>query len=369
MPLYALLLLAWPGCCPPEFKTSQGDSAADSAVDPAPQASTVTSVPSAPLEPEFPFITMLMHADTPYQLMKGKNIGNETAVHLSLPRLRQGKIDAFSAVLFVESASQNENTALYCQRATKKIDALLEDHSGLLRLALTPEDFKTNRYSGHISVFRTLEGSFCLRHGIYRIEDLYASGIRMIGLTWENDHDFATSWVYHGPIGLTERGKNAVVRMNHLGIIVDVSHMSDRAIDDVLAISQAPIVASHSNARSVCPHPRNLNDAHIRAIAEKGGLIGVNFYPPHLVQSGKATLAHVVQHIRYLRDVGGIGCVGLGSDFDGISKGPSGLETAAELPRLRETLLAEGFSEPEVAAIFGGNFLRLFNKVQALGKH
>jgi membrane dipeptidase len=305
-----------------------------------------------------------MHADTPYQLMKGKSMEKETDVHMSFERLRKGQVSAFAAVLFVESKFHEQGAASYCGRATKKIDDLLETQSDKVRPALAAADFEDNWRSGHVSLLRTLEGSWCLGGNETSIDALHASGIRMIGLTWENDHDFATSWTYHGHVGLTARGRKAVARMNELGIAVDASHMSDRAVEDVLAASKAPVFATHSNARSVCNHPRNLKDEHIRAIAGTGGIIGVNFYPLHLVKGGRATIADVVKHIRHLRDVGGIGSVGLGSDFDGIGRGPSGLETAAELPNLRKALLEDGFTEEEVASIFGGNFLRAMAGVE-----
>lgn len=330
----------------------------------APAASSVAWGPSgAAFLADTPF-TMLMHADTPYQLLKGKRIDRETDVHLSLTRIRKGKLAAFAAVLFVDGKYQKEGALSYCNRAVERVDTVLREHSDLLRPALGVGDFETNWKSGHASVMRTMEGSWCLDGRIGSIDAYHAKGFRMIGLTWQDDHDFATSWTYHGPTGLTALGKKAIARLNQLGIIVDVSHMSDRAIDDVLAEAKAPVIASHSNARAVCDHPRNLTDEHIRRIAATGGVVGINFYDLHLRKAGRAKLQDVVRHIVHVRNVGGLDCVALGSDFDGISRGPEGLETAAELPNLANALRAEGFKGEEIAAIFGGNFLRALRSVE-----
>ncbi len=365
-----LWLTACPSKAPPPNKAIEIASTAT-----APLAVPVASAsakdpawgpPGAPLDKDAPF-TILMHADTPYQLMKGKRIDAPQEVHLSLDRMRTGRLGAFAAVLFVEKKFHEQGAAQYCKSATRKIDDILASHASDLRPATSAAELEANWRSGHRSVFRTVEGSWCLQ-GTTALDALYASGVRMIGLTWEGDHDFATSWVDYGRVGLTARGRRAVARMNELGIAVDVSHMSDRAVDDVMAMAKAPVVASHSNARAVCDHPRNLKDDHIRAICASGGIVGINFYPPHLRKSGKANLSDVVAHVRHVRDVGGLGCVGLGSDFDGIGRGPQGLETPAELPNLRKALIDDGFSSEDVASIFGGNFLRALGGVERARK-
>jgi membrane dipeptidase len=370
---HPLVLVAclWLTACPSKAPPSAAVEASASASVAVPVASASAKdpgwgLPGAPLNKDAPF-TLLMHADTPYQLMKGKRIDAPKDVHLSLDRMRAGHLAAFAAVLFVEKKFHEQGAAQYCKRATEKIDAVLGSHASDLRPATSTAEFEANWRSGHRSLFRTVEGSWCL-HGKTAFEDLHASGVRMIGLTWEGDHDFATSWVDYGHVGLTARGKRAVTRMNELGIAVDVSHMSDRAVDDVLAVAKAPVFASHSNARAVCNHPRNLKDDHIRAICASGGVIGLNFYPLHLRKSGKASLSDVVAHVRHVRDVGGLGCVGLGSDFDGIARGPEGLETPAELPNLRKAIVEDGFTSDEVASIFGGNFLRALGGVEKARK-
>jgi membrane dipeptidase len=184
----------------------------------------------------------------------------------------------------------------------------------------------------------------------------------MIGLTWRADNRLAMSWENGGDHGLTPLGEAAVRKMIELGVLVDVSHMNDASIRGVLDIAaqmKAPVVASHSNCRALCNHPRNLPDDLIKRIADSGGVIGVNFYSPFLRAGGAAAIADVVRHLAHLRDVGGIGCAALGTDYDGLeSRQPAELKTAAGLVRLRQSLKQAGFSDVDIAAIFGGNFVR-----------
>ena len=363
------LLLITCGC--DELKRAPSVSPSPSPSAPATSASA-PAVPDASVgwgEPGAEFLrcspfAVFMHADTPYRLMKGKSIDRETDVHLSLERIRKGKVGAFASVLFVPTKYHEQGTVHYCTQATKKVDAMLAEHASSLRPGLRVEDFEINWKAGHVTVFRTIEGSWCFQRKLDALDSYYALGVRMIGLTWEGDHDFATSWLDYSGTGLTPLGRKAVERMNELGIAVDVSHMSDRAIEDVLSIAKGPVFATHSNARAVCNHPRNLKDDHIRRIAATGGVIGMNFYPLHLRKTGKATLQDVISHIRHVREVGGINAVGLGSDFDGITRGPEGLETPAELPNLRRALQEGGMSDADIAAIFGGNFLRAMRGVE-----
>ena len=307
---------------------------------------------------------MLMHTDLPYRLMKGGSVDDERDMHLSLPRVRKGGIGAFAAALFVDDKHRKQGAAAYCKRATRRIDDMLKQHERELAPALRVEDFEKNWRAGRTSVLRTIEGSWCFQGRVDAIDEYYAIGVRMVGLTWQGDHDFATSWTDGSATGLTAAGRLAVDRMNRLGVAVDVSHMSNRAIDDVLASARAPVFASHSNARGICGHLRNLTDDHLRRIAASGGVIGISLYPLHLRMGGNATVDDVVAHVRYIRDLVGVGAISLGSDFDGIERGPKGLETPAELPVLRRAMLDAGFSETDVAAMFGGNFLRAMLEVE-----
>ena len=193
-------------------------------------------------------------------------------------------------------------------------------------------------------------------------------------LTWNS-----TNWAdscKDEPIhnGLTDFGRDVISEMNRLGMIVDVSHSSDKTVWDALETSSAPIIASHSCAKAICDHPRNLNDDLIEAIAKAGGVIGINFYPVFLDQEFKSKrekglkptpppLSKVIDHIDYIAAIGGIGSIGLGSDFDGMNPPPVGLEDVSKMPGITKTLLERGYSVEEVKKISGGNFMRVFKQV------
>jgi len=310
--------------------------------------------------------SMLLHADTLMQLMDGRDIAQTPGLQISLPAIRLGKLAAFTAALYVPTEVRRAGkTKSYCRRAPLLLDEVMQVHGEVLRPALSLEDLRRNWREGAVSVWKSVEGSWCLDDGLASIERMYDWGVRMIGLTWHNDHRFATSWSHRGEEGLTELGLAAVKRMNELGIAVDVSHMGDAAIADVLRVARAPVIASHSNCRALCNHRRNLTDEQIRAIAGTGGVIGVNFYSPFLKRGGNASLADVVAHLNHLRAIGGIDCVAIGSDFDGVfGRIPPSLETAAGLPRLREALAAGGFSKRDLRLVFGGNFLRALAEIE-----
>jgi membrane dipeptidase len=162
---------------------------------------------------------------------------------------------------------------------------------------------------------------------------------------------------------LTEFGREVIEKMNELGILVDGSHLSETSFWQVVNCSKQPVIASHSSVWELCNHKRNLKDGQIKAIAEKGGVIGINFCPSFLNESGRATLDDVVKHINYVVDLVGVDYVAIGSDFDGIDSTPAGLEDVACFPALTQSLLEEGCSRNEVEKIMGENFLKVFKEV------
>ncbi len=162
--------------------------------------------------------------------------------------------------------------------------------------------------------------------------------------------------------GLSQFGVEVVEELNRLGMIVDVSHLSDAGFWDVMEISKDPVVASHSNARAVCAHPRNMTDDMIRALAERGGVMGMNF-APDFVHKKKPSVETLVDHIDHIVDLVGPEHVGLGSDFDGIPDTPKGLEDASKMPAITEELVKREYSEDYIRLILGGNHLRLLKEV------
>ena len=217
--------------------------------------------------------------------------------------------------------------------------------------------------SGKIASFLTVEGAEPCEGSLALLRSFYRLGVRAMSFTWNSNNEFAGAALGKRQKGLTLFGKEAVREMNRLNMAVDVAHLSDDGIYDVLDCSTRPVMASHSNARGVLKHPRSLPDDLIRGIALGGGVIGVSFYSPQLVARGRATLADVVAHIIHIVRIGGIHCCCFGSDFDGMGSSSSALKNSAEFPLLCEALLKAGFSESEVALIAYGNLARFYSEL------
>lgn len=208
----------------------------------------------------------------------------------------------------------------------------------------------------------SIEGGEAIGRSIDALLAFFRLGVRAMGLVWNYRNDLADGVADDSGGGLTPFGREVVKTMQEVGMIVDVSHLSASGFWDVVRTSRAPIVASHSNARALCNHPRNLTDDQLRAIADLGGVIGVNFYPPFLSGDGRAGIEHVIRHIEHIAEVAGPDCVGLGSDFDGFEQELAGLEDVTRLPTLAERLKARGVSDGDVAKVMGENWARLLER-------
>ena len=239
-------------------------------------------------------------------------------------------------------------------QCTGMIDAyyrMLEETPGLVPLS---RDFDVN--GDGIAAVLTVEGGEAIEASIHNIRILHRLGVRAMTLTWNDVNRLAyPATDKHTKKGLTKLGKEAVRELCRVGIAVDLAHLNDAGIDDVLSISSRPVFASHSNARALCPHPRCLKDEHIRAIAEQGGVIGVNFYYKQLTEKRTATLSDVVAHIEHIASVGGVNCAAIGSDLDGMGLYIDGLETSAGLPLIAEELLKLNYPEESVRRILFDN--------------
>jgi len=226
---------------------------------------------------------------------------------------------------------------------------------------------------GRIATFLALEGSGPLADELEQIPLWVERGVRLFGLVHADDNALSASATGLGKKGggLTERGREFVARVTEAGGIVDVSHASDRAALEASEIARASggaVVASHSNARFVTPHPRNLPDSVVSAIAASGGVVGVNFHSPFLRQKGRATVADVVRHVRHLVELVGVEHVAIGSDYEGGIMPALGLERADRVGRLRVALAAAGFTLGEIEAILGGNAWRLLSSRKTVVK-
>jgi membrane dipeptidase len=265
-------------------------------------------------------------------------------------------------------------------RANSRLLALINGVKWTLRKNLQTllpierhEDIGLAVQSGKIGIMASIEGAYSFDDatGVELLRQYSDLGIRMLALTWNYsnalgegvDETYRDGKSSSG--GLTALGRSVIAEMNKLGIIVDVSHLNEATFWDVMAVSSAPVIASHSSAYQLCRHVRNLNDSQIQAIAAAGGVIHVNFHRPFLsADPDSVTIDTLIDHIDHIVDLVGIDFVGLGSDFDGATM-PQGLEDASKVPLITRELVSRGYSAEEIKKILGGNASRLFRKVFA----
>ncbi len=279
--------------------------------------------------------------------------------HSDLPRLREGGVDVQFFALFVHPKEADRGFA----RVTELLDAfdrLAAANSAILGQATSVTEIEHLRDAGRLAAVLAIENGSALQGDPRHLDAVYERGVRMMSLTWNKSNDLADGAMesHHG--GLTPVGRQVVSRMQELAMIVDVSHLSAQSFWDTLAATRGPIVATHSNAAAVTPHPRNLSDEQLRAVAGRGGVVGVNFYPTF---TGGPALTCILDHIAYMVEVMGPDHVALGSDFDGFDGLVNDLEDVARLPHLTAGLLARGYDAPTVTKILGENALRVFRDV------
>ncbi len=305
------------------------------------------------------------HCDTLHDVLAGKRrLGERSRKgHLDLPRLREGGVTAQIFALFPGREYLSHGAA---RRALCLLEAFyqeMEANPNALTLATSASDIERAKEEGKVAAIMGLEGAEALEGELGLLRIFYRLGVRNVGLTW-NYRNRAGYGVKSEDKGLTEFGVELVRELNRLGVMIDVAHLAPTGVRDVLAISEAPVIASHANAKALCPHRRNLSDELLESIAEKGGVVGVTFVPSFLdPDEHHASLERVLDHIDHMVKVMGVDHVGLGSDFDGFSGQTRGLEDVTKLPGITAGLLKRGYGEEEVRKILGGNFLRVFRQV------
>ncbi|MFP5503818.1 MAG: dipeptidase [Candidatus Sericytochromatia bacterium] len=294
--------------------------------------------------------TLTLAVDEGHQLVAG-GTGN----HIDVPRLEAAGVGVQTLTCWNEPHLIGH--AAFA-RAMEKIGAFYQaQRQGGLRQVKSRADLE----APGLGFILSLEDAAPCMGSVRHLEALYAAGVRMIGLTWNGRNEIADGvLVGDKPGGLTKVGQVMVMAMEELGIVIDLSHIAEIGFWDVVEATEKPLACSHSNAKAVHEHPRNLTDAQIKAIADRGGVIGVCFAPAFL-GPGEPGIEEVVRHIDHMCELAGPEVVGLGSDFDGIAKVPVGLEDVSKLPALTAALLARGYREDDLVKILGGNWKRVFS--------
>ena len=290
--------------------------------------------------------------------------------HLDLARCAGGILDAQVFTCFVHPRYMPDRAADRVRAMLDTMDRQLELFPDRLALCRTTGEIVAARESGRLAALLAIEGGHGIENDLDVLREFHERGVSTMTLTWNNSNDWADGCGDHGPHGgLTDFGRDVVATMEELSMVVDVSHVARSTFDDVLAVSRRPVMASHSCARALRDHPRNLDDDQLRGLAEQGGVACVNFYSGFLVHEGPCALEDVLDHVMHFVSVAGVEHVGLGSDFDGIPHAPEGLADVSELPRLTAGLIARGLDESAITAILGGNLLRIFDSAHPGASH
>ncbi len=333
-----------------------------------------------------------------------------------LPRMRAGGITAEFFSIYVDKRYYEHPTAFAGGAARRALDMIdvtyqqIERHRDVLELATTVAEIRRAKREGKIAILMGIEGGHAIENSLFALRDFYRLGVRYMTLTHTNNNDWADSSGFLEPPkplhhGLSPFGEEVVREMQRIGMLVDISHVSDESFAAVLRVAKAPVIASHSSARALCDVPRNLSDDQLRALGRNGGVAMVNFFPgfidpryaaalrtfgtkhkaemealrnKHLsLEAARAAMAAMgfgelpltplgvlVDHIAHIAQVAGVDHVGLGSDFDGVSALPQGLSGIDGLPKITLELLRRGFTDDDVKKILGENFLRVMAEAE-----
>jgi len=281
---------------------------------------------------------------------------------LDLPRLLAAGVGLQFFALFAQPADGEGLSLRRILEMIAQFHRSVARSDGRLRPVLSARDVEP--VAGTVGGLLAVEGLSAIGAATSLVEVLHRLGVRSAMLTWNERNALADgAFEQTSGGGLSGAGREVVREMQRLHMVLDVSHLGEKGFWDLLECFDGPFIASHSNARALCDHPRNLRDEQLKALAARGGVVGMNFYTQFLVPDGPATLGDLMRHIRYIADLVGPRHVGLGSDFDGISAAPEGLGGVQDYPNLRSALASAGFSEQEQAGILGGNMRRVLADV------
>ena len=321
-------------------------------------------------------LTLDSHCDTPMFFPQGVDFGSrDPKLLVDLHKMSDGHQDATVMVAYLPQPRQGETfqskvdfevagPTEYADLIFDKIESIAEHNRRYLSIARTPANLVVNKQQGRKSIMLGIENGLALSGQIENLKHFAQRGIVYMTLCHNGDNDICDSArganTHHG---VSRFGEEVIGEMNRQGIMVDLSHASEKSFYDALEMSQHPIVCSHSSCRALCDHPRNLTDDQMRALASKGGVMQVTLYHGFLVKDGEAHVLHALQHLEHAIQVMGVDHVGIGTDFDGDG-GIRGFADSSEVINFTRQLLARRYSASDIQRIWGGNFLQLMDQVQ-----
>lgn len=332
----------------------------------------------------------------------------QSSLHTDIPRLRKGGLGAQFWSVWVPTYTSEEGTALATTlEQIQIVKAMIARYPDTFELALTPADVKRIHAEGKIASMIGVEGGHCIEDSLGALRRLFDLGARYMTLTHSDSLAWADSSTDEQRVGgLNEFGKEVVREMNRMGMLVDLSHVSEKTMSDALDVTEAPVMFSHSSARRIADHPRNVPDAILKRMPENGGVVMVNYYSafvvPEAAERGRKLLAyeeelkqrglsgrerraetsrwkaknptpagtihHVLDHIDHIAKVAGVDHVGLGSDYDGVSQLPAQLEDVSSYPLITQGLLDRGYSADDIRKILGGNLMRVWTQAEKVAE-
>lgn len=301
-----------------------------------------------------------MHCDTIYKLMDDSRFNlYKNNFSIDIEKMKKANYKAQFFALFVD-AGETPNRLSRALDMANRFHLEVEKNKEYIKLVTNYDEFKSNESRDKISAFLTIEEGGVLEGDILNLKKFYDLGVRLITLTWnfKNEIGYPAYDRVNNNKGLTSFGIQVIEQMNKLGMIIDVSHLSDGGFYDVVKYSKYPFVASHSNSRAVQNHQRNLTDEMIKILADKGGVTGINFCTEFLAEDRISKVEHMVNHINYIKNIGGVDVIALGTDFDGIHSKVE-IEDASQMDKLVYALEKEKFSGDEIEKICCKNVERV----------
>ena len=317
-------------------------------------------------------ITLDSHCDTPMFFSEGFTADmfakRTDKVLVDLPKMREGFLDASIMVAYLKQGERDAESHLAAtakaDRILTQIEEMVAANCTAVDIAYCPADIARLKRAGKKAIMLGIENGYAIGKDLSQLEHFAKRGIVYMTLCHNGDNDICDSAkgnAEHG--GLSPFGEKVVQEMNRLGIMVDMSHAAESSFYDALEVSKKPIVCSHSSARSLCNHPRNLTDEQMKALAQKGGVAQVTMYNGFLRTDGQATILDAVEHLNHMVNIMGIEHVGIGTDFDGDG-GVPGMANASEVINFTRRLLQERYTEEQIQMIWGGNFLRVMEQIR-----
>jgi membrane dipeptidase len=358
-----------------------------------------------------------LHCDTILPIRRGYDLSlRHSSYHIDLPRLNEGGVNLQVFACFTSPYGDDKSLRPGTTRAIKCLHSEIDRNRELITICRRVNEIESAYKAGKIAAVLAIEGGLVLEGKPSNLRYFHDLGIRLITIVHNQSTEWCTSWLDKEPAfhGLNDLGREMIAEMNRLGIVVDLSHSSEATFEEVMKITTAPVVASHSCCQSLCEHGRNLSDEQIRQLADNGGMVGVTFVSffmtnqfseafvkffrerpelekaldrlfvsempedemraklaPHIPEMEKLeaplrplrpTVSTVVDHIDHVVNLVGPDHVGLGSDFDGMSMPPEGLDDCSMMPNITHELVRRGYSEQDIRKILGGNFLRVFEQ-------